>query len=213
VCDCRANEMFRPTVFMLAGSAAFAAPDVNGKMMFGVNGDFGTTIVAGTVPSDTSGGIGKNYGFGVKAGYGVSEWGMLWGGVGLLHNEIKLKYDDSIYGVSGTETYKQNYIDIDLAFRFLFNIMYLDAGLYYGIRSGNMKWKDSNFGSTTIEKKYTKNITGLLLTFGFLIPVSDSSAVDVGLKTRWGSNYAVSGGAYKLRPSMLGITAGYVMYF
>jgi hypothetical protein len=195
-------------VFMLAGSAAFAAPDVAGKLMLGVNAEAGYTLVGGTVPGNYSGDTGINYGFGLKAGYGVASWGMLWGGIGYLHNEMKLKNDWN----DTTLKFKQNYIDIDAAFRFLFWKMYADAGLFYGIRSGDMKYSEWS-GSGTVEKGDTKNIAGILLGIGFLIPIGDSSAVDLGLKYRVSTVNALDSGDFKLRPGMASLTAGFVKYF
>jgi hypothetical protein len=194
-------------VFLLAGSAAFAAPDVTGKIMFGVNGEAGYTVVGGTVPGNYSQDPGVNYGFNLKAGIGLCRWGILWGGVGYLHNEMQLKNDDT----DGTLKFKQDYIDIDAAFRFLWWKMYADAGLFYGIRSGDMKVGGE--GSGTVDKGDTKDISGLLMAIGFLIPVGDSSAVDLGLKYRISTNNAIDSGGFKLRPGIASLTAGFVHYF
>jgi hypothetical protein len=197
-------------VFMLAGSAVFARMDVSGKFMLGINGDAGITILGGTIPGNYEEANGPSYGVGLKAGYAVSNWGVLWGGAGYLHNELHL--DD----ISSGETlkFKQNYIDLNLAFRFLFWKMYADVGALYGIRYGDMKYSYSDgSGSGTVEKKYTKNMVGFLIGLGFLIPIGDSFAIDLGTKVKNSMNYSIDNGYFKISQGMFAFTAGFVKYF
>jgi opacity protein-like surface antigen len=190
-------------VFMLAGSAAFAAPDVNGKMMLGVNGDYGLNFIGGSLPEGSSSGAAITYGLGAKAGYGITSWGMVYGGLEYQYRNLKMENTGG-----GSNELEQKYIDMLASFRFFFSSMYADTGLFYGIRVGDMTNNGDSF-----PKSYTKNDFGLLLGLGFLIPIGESMKIDLGLKFKVGIANAVDAPGAQIKSRTAALTAGCAMFF
>jgi hypothetical protein len=179
-------------IILVAGSAY--AQSVKGKTMLGFQGDIGSAGTYGQVPSSMmmfDAGSATTYSFGVKLGYGVTDGGMLLAGVGYAYRPLDLKL--SLLG-SGDLVFEQSYIDIDLGYRFLFSYLYLDLGMYYGIRAGDMKLKGK--GDVTITGNSTvkdgengvtlSNDYGFVLGLGHLFAINENVAIDLEGKLRYG---------------------------
>jgi hypothetical protein len=90
---------------------------------------------------------------------------------------------------------------------------YADFGGYYGFRIGNMKWK-SGGQSDTLSKSDTNDDYGVLLGFGYLIPMEENSCIDIGLKSKYCIPWSVDTPGYKASNGLsLTINVGYITYF
>jgi hypothetical protein len=177
-------------IILVAGSAY--AQSVNGKMMLGVQGEYGLSTTAGEmggIPGlEADADIG--YGFGAKLGYGVSDGIMILAGAGYSYRPLAIKF--SYYGSTGDLLMKQSYIDLDFGFRFLFSALYLDLEMYYGIRSGDMTYKGSGIFSSLNGKvrdgvdAHLANDYGFILGLGHLFKINENVAIDFEGKIKWG---------------------------
>jgi hypothetical protein len=203
-------------VFFITGTA-FAKVNSEGKMMLGVNGDYGFTLTGMSSSTDGESSIGKTYGIGLKAGYGIFKSGIVYGGLELQQRELVIKeyYWDGSSDRAYKDHYTQKYLDVLAAYRILFGPMYADFGGFYGIRVGSMKSKQTGYfsDSDTVPKKYTKNDFGLLLGIGTLIEIGETSGIDIGLKIKYGTTWVIDSNNFKLQCQTAVLTAGYTTFF
>jgi opacity protein-like surface antigen len=189
-------------IILVAGSAY--AQSVKGKTMLGFQGDFGFSSTSGKVPTGYDTGSAASYAIGAKFGYGVTDGSMLMMGVGYAYRALPLTF--SYYGASGDLTFKQSYIDIDLEWRILFTYLYLDLGMYYGIRAGDMKYSATGDVASVMGSSGTiksgngitlSNDYGLILGIGHLFAINENVAIDLEGKYRMGfaKVYKVDGGS------------------
>jgi len=199
---------------LMLSSPAFAKVESKGKLILGANVDYGyTKIGLMSVSGDISADNGVIYGGGIKAGYGVFKSGIVYCGLEFQQKELATKIRD----MSGNykEKFTQKFLDIPLAYRFLVGPMYADLGGFYGVRAGDMKYKDTgaSTGSGTIDKKYTNDDYGVLLGIGGLIPVGDNGAIDIGLKAKAGYSYILDTPGNKLGCWSAALSVGYLVMF
>lgn len=183
--------------------------------MLSINGDLGyTSTELGS--SDKLSYFGIAGGIGLKAGYGIFESGIIYTGLELQERELVVLdagYDEVKF--KWQEHFTQKYLEIPLAYRFLFWSMYADLGGFYSLRVGDMKYKETGHytGSGTISEQYTNDDYGYFLGIGTLIPVGENW-IDIGLKMKAGYPWVVDDGStYQLRCTSLGLTVGYTAFF
>ncbi len=197
-------------VLLFAGPA-FAKLDSKGKFVLGAAVDYGyTEIGMMSVYGRISGDYEHIYGAGITAGYGVFKSGIIYTGLEFQHRELAVNIEE--VGGRYKETFRQDFIDIPLACRLLFGPCYVDLGGFYGVRAGDMKYKDTGYYSEsgTVMKKYTNDDYGVLLGIGGIIPVGDNGGIEVGLKGKRGFSYIIDSPGYKLGCWSAALTVGYL---
>lgn len=204
--------------FLLFAVTSYAKVNSAGKIMLGINGDYGYTLTAMSEGTERGSYIGTVYGVGLKAGYGIFESGIIYTGLELQNREIVVSniYWDGSKDQKYYDHFTQKYLEIPAAYRFLFWSMYADLGGFYSLRIGDMKFKETGYysDSGTIPEKITNDDYGLLLGIGGLIPVGDSGGIDIGLKMKFGFAWVIdNGNTFQLQCTSLGLTIGYTTFF
>ncbi len=211
------KNRFSDGLFVFAVTS-YAKVDSAGKIMLGINADYGYTLTGTSEDTERVSEIGTVYGIGLKAGYGIFESGIIYTGLELQNREIVVSdiewdgFEDQEYKMHFT----QKYLEIPAAYRFLFWSMYADLGGFYSLRIGDMKFKETGYysDSGTIPEKITNDDYGLLLGIGGLIPVGDSGGIDIGLKMKFGFAWVIdNGNTFQLQCSSLVLTVGYASFF
>jgi len=174
--------------FLLFAGTSYTKVNSAGKIMLGINGDYGYTLTAMSEGTERGSDIGTVYGIGLKAGYGIFESGIIYTGLELQNREIVVYniYWDGSKDQKYYDHFTQKYLEIPAAYRFLFWSMYADLGGFYSLRIG----------------------------IGGLIPVGDSGGIDVGLKLKFGFPWVIDNGStFQLQCSSLVLTVGYATFF
>jgi hypothetical protein len=196
----------------------FAAISVNaqsakGKKYIGVDLAGGAAFPAGTVTSDMGSSVTYAYGAGCTFKYGLSDTGMLLTGVGYEYRPVPLKYNSYAEG-KGDYVIKQSFVMIDLGWRILFNPLYLDLGMFYGIKAGVAKYSqtgDTSKSGTVKESAGVslKNPFGVSFGGGYTIKASDKVLIDIGVVYKYSLTNQYTSSQWKLKSNTLSLVTGF----
>jgi hypothetical protein len=201
--------IFTLAIMLVAGSAF--AQSASGTSFIGFNADLGIALPSGTVSTGYTADTATAYGASVKYGYGLTDTGMIIAGLGYEYRPMALKY--SAAGSTGTLLFKQSYVVIDLAWRFLYDSFYADLGAFYGIKVGKGKYagtgdiESGNLSDLSGSKE--KNPFGLIFGIGYLLKVGEKVQIDIGAKFKPDvTNQYEDNSGWKLKSSNLSLTLG-----
>jgi hypothetical protein len=193
-------------IIAIAGSLSAKGRTINpeSKWMVGAHGYIGENI-AGTYD------LGLACGGELKIGYGISEHGIIYTGFAYMYKNF-LRWEN-VGDDSHSVTYGQKYIDVVLAYRYKYKLVYFDAGMYYGKRIGRMRYKDDDgVVSGKVPDKYTHDDYGVLFGGGVMLPFGSRYAVELGSEFKFGL-VNVYTEEEKVRNMTLGVSAGLVMFY
>lgn len=177
-------------ILCIAFTAFAQEESLAGKSIISGQFGLGFTYPGGKVPSDYSADTGTCYSFGVQYLYGLTDTGMIFGGLDYAYKPLVLKCEGDLYGYSYSITDKYNaaYYDINFGYRMYMGSLFVDLGGYYGIMSGDMKnkWSGDTSGSETVESKYTNNDYGIILGIGYNIAINEKVSIDLGARIKGG---------------------------
>jgi Outer membrane protein beta-barrel domain len=198
-------------LIMLAAVSA-NAQSAKGKKYIGAQVSAGAAFPSGTVTSDMSSSVTYAYGAGCSFKYGLSESGMLLTEIGYEYRPIPLEYNSYAKG-KGDYILKQSFVMIDIGWRILFNPLYLDLGLFYGIKAGTAKCSqtgDTSESGTIKEEDGVslKNPFGLSCGAGFSVKASDKVIIDIGAIYKYSLTEQYEAAHWKLKSNTLSLVLG-----
>jgi hypothetical protein len=169
-----------------------------------------------------------SYIIGTELGYIFSEHIGIITGVEYTKKSFKHTFNIDYYGtpVDGSAEMRidgEFYI-FNLALRGLYSFFYFDAGLYFGLKTGDwnktMINKSSSLNVNIVEKlelDEVSNDLGILIGFGALIPVTDLISFDIGTRFGYGFidiyKFKDAGGSVSIKAINAQIKAGVMFKF
>jgi hypothetical protein len=190
---------------IFSATSAFAALNPKDKVMFGIHANAGNNSGTASGPSGSSdGGIGA--GFGMKIGYGLSSGAILYSSVDYQYKSSVIMYNAPLK----TTTYSRRYLDTFAGFRFMYKKIFFDAGPYFGLGLGKMKYDGGTAYKGELPDNIVHNDFGFLLGFGFMIRLSDSCGLELGVQDRFGLVKIVDGNGLEMSNNVLALNVGFM---
>jgi hypothetical protein len=200
-------------IFSMVNSV-FSQVSPSGNIMLEMNGEYGFTVTSksGVYKEENgdgaSGWFGNDIGAGMKIGYCSYNWLIVYSGFDIQKRNLYVNTLKGGFHVA----YSQKYFEIPAVLRFhMFDMIYIDAGAFYGIKFGSTK----ESGDLSGINRRTKNDYGYLFGAGYLIPLfNENNRIDIGFRSRFGHPWAISEDGGKVK-SMFDLTlnAGYALFF
>lgn len=154
------------------------------------------------------------YGFGAELSYSypITSFFGLMGGID--YSKKVISYTWSKFGYNEKTTLYANYIDMNLAARFVYGSWYGLTGAYYGIKIGDARRKstgdlgDSSVTVNSFNGGKTNDDIGIMLGAGYAYPVNARVNINAGIRSKIGLSYIYEDDVVKINNCSLQISVG-----
>jgi len=194
---------------VITAAATLSAREIESKFFIGGSYDIGIVYPGGELPYDWDPYIAKGTAIGINGGYMITNTIALTAGIEYANKPFAIndeEVDDWIIGAK--------FIDYLIGVKFIFNILTLEAGLFYGVPTGTWDVEWEGIKVDTVNNSLKNKEIGTYFGIGALIDLTDSLSLELG--TRFAGSHTDSfdnGSDIKLRSRMLSVRAGLLYFF
>jgi hypothetical protein len=196
--------MIRKTIiilsFIVVSTAAFSKINPDSKVLMGISGDVNFSFVE-------SNNSNTYYGTGIKLGYGIYENNIIYSSIEYQH---KVFTPAKINHPAIEEPkYHQNFLDFNFVHRYLWDLVHLDTGIYYGKRFGEMYNNNGN-----VPENYTHDDAGVLIGAGLHYQIFNNFEIEINIVDKIGLIPIYDAkGYYNVRTISQVLSVGCLTYF
>ena len=194
---------------VITAAASLSAREIESKFFIGGSYDIGITYPGGELPYEWEPYIAKGTAIGINGGYMFTNTLALTAGIEYANKPFAF-YDDEV----DDWVIRAKFIDYLVGVKFIFNIMTLEAGLFYGVPTGDWDLEFEGTKVGTYQNWVKSKEIGSYFGIGALIDLTESLSLEIG--TRFAGSHTDSfdnDSGIKLRSRMLSVRAGLLYFF
>lgn len=201
--------LFMVICIVITAAATLSAREIESKFFVGGSYDVGFVFPGGELPYDWDSYVAKGTAIGINGGYMFTNTLALTAGIEYANKPFAINDNNADDWVIGAK-----FIDYLVGVKVIFNILTLEAGLFYGVPTGDWDLEFEGTKVGTYQNWVKSNEIGSYFGIGALIDLTESLSLEIG--TRYAGSHTDSfdnDSGIILRSRMLSVRAGLLYFF